>query len=98
MVPPVSAVALEPAARDAAIAEIRSLIGERLSTAPSVREQHGKDESYHPSVAPDVVAFAKSTEDVVAIVNAAMARPRTFRMRSSLDRSGFPRTAPPPSP
>jgi D-lactate dehydrogenase (cytochrome) len=33
-----------------------------------VREQHGKDESYHQSAPPDAVAFAQSTEDVSAIV------------------------------
>ena len=30
-----------------AIAEARALLGERLSTAQAVREQHGKDETYH---------------------------------------------------
>jgi D-lactate dehydrogenase (cytochrome) len=57
-----------PAARETAIAEIAARLGDRLSTAASVREQHGKDESYHPSVPPDAVAFARSTEEVGAIV------------------------------
>jgi D-lactate dehydrogenase (cytochrome) len=52
------------------LAELRSLLGDRLSTAPSVREQHGKDESYHAAHAPDAVAFAHSTEEVSAIVRA----------------------------
>src|SRR3954468_16790041 len=56
------------AARDAAIADLRQLLGERVSTAGAVREQHGKDESYHPSVPPDAVVFARSTEEVSAIV------------------------------
>jgi D-lactate dehydrogenase (cytochrome) len=51
-----------------AIAELKSMLGDRLSTAASVREQHGKDESYHPTVAPDAVAFARSTDEVAAIV------------------------------
>ena len=68
MATPVSAVALEPAARDAAIAEIKALIGDRLSTAKAVREQHGRDESYHAAMPPDAVAFAQSTEEVSAIV------------------------------
>src|SRR3954454_19044737 len=55
-------------ARDAAIAELRALLGDRVSTAAAVREQHGKDESYHPSVPPDAVAFARSTDEVSAIV------------------------------
>jgi FAD/FMN-containing dehydrogenase len=33
-----------------------------------VREQHGKDASYHPCVPPDAVAFAQSTEEVSQIV------------------------------
>jgi D-lactate dehydrogenase (cytochrome) len=52
------------------LAELRALLGERLSTASSVREQHGKDESYHAAYAPDAVAFAHSTEEVSAIVKA----------------------------
>jgi D-lactate dehydrogenase (cytochrome) len=68
MVPPVTATALEAGPRDAAIAEIRALIGDRLSTAKAVREQHGRDESYHAPAPPDAVAFAQSTEEVSAIV------------------------------
>ena len=56
------------AVRDAAIAEIKALLGDRVSTAQAVREQHGKDESYHPSVPPDAVAFARSTDEVSQIV------------------------------
>src|SRR6516164_1747577 len=42
---------------------------DRLSTAASVREQHGKDASYRPpSAPPDAVAFAQSTEEVSEIV------------------------------
>jgi D-lactate dehydrogenase (cytochrome) len=33
-----------------------------------MREKHGKDASYHPSVPPDAVAFAQSTEEVSEIV------------------------------
>ena len=57
-----------PAARDATIASLQGLLGERLSRAASVREQHGKDASYHPCVPPDAVAFPKSTEEVSEIV------------------------------
>jgi D-lactate dehydrogenase (cytochrome) len=64
----VSATALEAGPRDAAIAEIKALLGERLSTARAVREQHGRDESYHAPAPPDAVAFARSTEEVSAIV------------------------------
>ena len=58
----------EPAAVEQAVAELRTLLGERLSTAPAVREQHGHDESYHATEPPDAVAFARSTEEVAGIV------------------------------
>ncbi len=50
------------------IVELRELLGGRLSTSDAVREQHGRDESFHELAAPDAVAFAGSTEDVAAIV------------------------------
>lgn len=53
---------------DAVIAGLKELLGERLSTAAAVRDQHGRDESWHPAHAPDAVAFARSTEEVAAIV------------------------------
>src|SRR6516164_10518311 len=56
------------AAREAAIASLQQLLGDRLSTAASLREGHGKDASYHPCVPPDAVAFAQSTEEVSEIV------------------------------
>jgi D-lactate dehydrogenase (cytochrome) len=62
--------ATEPAARDAVIAELRDILGERLSTARAVREQHGKGEAYHAPAPPDAVAFAESTEEVAKIVRA----------------------------
>src|ERR1700682_4260489 len=65
---PVTAESVDHAARDAAIASLRQLLGARLSSAAPVREQHGKDASYHPCVPPDAVAFARSTEEVSEIV------------------------------
>ncbi len=50
------------------IAEIRAWLGERLSTAPAVREQHGKDQTWNPGAPPDAVAFVQSTEEVQRIV------------------------------
>jgi D-lactate dehydrogenase (cytochrome) len=64
----VTAIALDAGPRDAAIAEIKALLGDRLSTAKAVRDQHGRDESYHAPAPPDAVAFARSTEEVSAIV------------------------------
>ena len=65
MVPPVTVAA---AARDAAITLLSELLGDRLSTGELVRQQHGRDASYHPCMPPDAVAFAQSTEEVSAIV------------------------------
>jgi D-lactate dehydrogenase (cytochrome) len=58
----------EPVARERAIAEIRQLLGDRLSTAGAVREQHGRGEAYHHAVPPDAVAFAETTAEVSDIV------------------------------
>src|SRR5713226_9706869 len=51
------------------LASLRQLLGDRLSTSAAVCEQHGKDESYHTPHAPDAVAFARTTEEVAAIVS-----------------------------
>jgi D-lactate dehydrogenase (cytochrome) len=51
-----------------AIEQIKTLLGDRCSTGDAVRDQHGKDESWHPSIAPDAVCFARSTEEVSEIV------------------------------
>jgi D-lactate dehydrogenase (cytochrome) len=50
------------------IEKLRARFGERLSTAAAIREQHGKDESYHQPFAPDAVVFAHSTEEVQEVV------------------------------
>src|SRR5450755_3340980 len=53
---------------DATIAELRKLYGDRVSTAHAVREQHGKDISFHEAHLPDAVVFAESAEEVQQIV------------------------------
>jgi D-lactate dehydrogenase (cytochrome) len=61
-----------PAARlvidEQLMADLRAIVGERLSTATAVRELHGRDESYHHPSPPDVVVFPASTDEVQAIV------------------------------
>jgi D-lactate dehydrogenase (cytochrome) len=52
-----------------ALAELRALLGDRVSVSRGVREHHGKDESYYPYALPDAVAFPHSTEEVRDIVN-----------------------------
>jgi len=51
------------------LAELKTLLGDRVSTAAAVREHHGKDESYFPYAPPDAVVFLKSTEEVRDVVN-----------------------------
>ncbi len=58
-----------PTIQDEAIAELRALLGERLSTAAAVRAHHGDDVSYHAGHAPDAVVFPNSTEEVAAVVS-----------------------------
>ena len=51
------------------VAELKALLGERVSTSGAVREHHGKDESYFPYAPPDVVVFAESTDEVRDVVD-----------------------------
>jgi D-lactate dehydrogenase (cytochrome) len=51
------------------LTELKALLGERVSTSESVREHHGKDESYFPYALPDAVVYPHSTEEVRDVVN-----------------------------
>jgi D-lactate dehydrogenase (cytochrome) len=53
---------------EAVVGALQPLLGDRLSTAPAVREHHGRDEGWHRPAPPDAVVFAESTDDVVAVV------------------------------
>jgi D-lactate dehydrogenase (cytochrome) len=54
---------------DAALAaDLRALLGDRVTTARAVREHHGKDESYFPYAPPDAVVFPHSTDEVRDVV------------------------------
>jgi D-lactate dehydrogenase (cytochrome) len=50
------------------VAELKTLLGDRVSTSAAVREHHGKDESYFPYALPDAVVYVKSTEEVRDVV------------------------------
>ena len=50
------------------IIRLRDLIGDRASTVPSLLQQHGRGESWHPTQAPDVVCFARNNTEVAQIV------------------------------
>ncbi|MEX2631509.1 MAG: FAD-linked oxidase C-terminal domain-containing protein [Tistlia sp.] len=65
---PAPTPATASATPEALLESLRELLGERLSTSAAVREQHGKDVSFHEGFPPDAVAFAHSTEEVQAIV------------------------------
>ncbi|MFZ5915123.1 MAG: FAD-binding oxidoreductase [Pseudomonadota bacterium] len=57
-----------PERNQAAIAALRARFGARLSTSAAVREQHGKDESYHAPQAPDAVVFVQSIQEITETV------------------------------
>ena len=50
------------------IASIRSFLGERLSTAQAMREQHSRGEDTTPPTLPDAVAFVQTTDEVSRIM------------------------------
>src|SRR6266850_1985176 len=51
------------------VAELKALLGERVSTSAAVREHHGKDESYFPYALPVAVVFPATTEEVRDVVD-----------------------------
>jgi D-lactate dehydrogenase (cytochrome) len=52
---------------DGLLQELRSLLGDRLSSTNAVREHHSRGESHHEPSMPDAVAFPVSTAEVSAI-------------------------------
>ena len=52
------------------IEELGAIVGDRLSTAMAVREQHGRDEFFSPLYPPEAVVFAETTDEVSAVVKA----------------------------
>lgn len=59
---------------DALLGVLRQIVGERVTTADAIREQHGRDESFHPCIPPDAVVFAHSTDEVSRVVSACAER------------------------
>ncbi|WP_439119819.1 FAD-binding oxidoreductase [Marivita sp.] len=53
---------------EATIAALRDVLGERLSTGPSILDQHSHDEAYTRPVLPDAVVFPETTEEVSQIL------------------------------
>ncbi len=60
---------LDPAFVD----RLRERFGEQLHLTDAMREQHGRSEAHFATAAPDAVVFARSTDDVVALVELCVA-------------------------
>ena len=56
---------MQPWQVEGIIDELTSIVGPKnISASQAVREQHGKDESYHSIQSPDLVVWPGSTEEV----------------------------------
>lgn len=54
------------------VLELQKIVSaDRVTTNPTILEQHSKDESYHTPSLPDVVVFPENTEEVANIVKFA---------------------------
>jgi D-lactate dehydrogenase (cytochrome) len=53
---------------DRTLAQMRSLLGDRVSTGASMREHHSRGETWLPAYPPDAVVFPETTDEVVALV------------------------------
>jgi D-lactate dehydrogenase (cytochrome) len=54
---------------EAFLAALAARFGAQCQTGQAVRDQHGKSESHFAPMPPDAVVFARSTDDVVDLVN-----------------------------
>jgi D-lactate dehydrogenase (cytochrome) len=52
---------------------VAALDAPRVSRSDDVRRRHGTDESWHPPASPDLVVYPRTTEEVVAVVDACRA-------------------------
>lgn len=52
----------------AVLKALQPLMGEQISTAPSVREEHSHGEAMNASRLPEAVLFAQSTQDVSTVL------------------------------
>jgi D-lactate dehydrogenase (cytochrome) len=59
---------ISPRPVDAVIAAAQGLLGERLSTNATVREQHSRGEDSSPPTLPDAVAFVETKEEVAQLL------------------------------
>ena len=61
-------MSLAAAVVDTLVGELKAILGDRVSTSASVRDQHGHDEAWHETMPPDAVVFPHSTEEVAEVV------------------------------
>lgn len=50
------------------LSRLQAMLGDRVSAGQSLREQHGRGESWHAPQLPDLVCFPHSSEEVAAVV------------------------------
>ncbi|HEX5640282.1 MAG TPA: FAD-linked oxidase C-terminal domain-containing protein [Burkholderiaceae bacterium] len=55
----------------AVVEKLKAMFGERFSMVDAVLDHHGRDESPYPPLPPDAVVFARSTDEVAALVRVA---------------------------
>ncbi|MEA2432780.1 MAG: hypothetical protein QOG54_237 [Actinomycetota bacterium] len=53
---------------ESALAELKAILGDRVTTSPAIREHHGHDESPLPPAPPDAVAWPATTAEVSAVL------------------------------
>ncbi len=61
---------LAPDTVTALVHELRAILGDRVSTAASVKEHHSHGESWHAAAEPDAVVFPETTDEVRRVVTA----------------------------
>ncbi|PYG28303.1 FAD-binding oxidoreductase [Pelagimonas varians] len=59
---------LDQRPHDSAISALQALLGDRLVTSQADRALHGQNESYHPTLLPDAIAYPENTQEVSEIV------------------------------
>jgi D-lactate dehydrogenase (cytochrome) len=64
---------LAPDTVTALVHELRTILGDRVSTAASVKEHHSHGESWHAAAEPDAVVFPETTDEVSRVVRACAA-------------------------
>lgn len=79
---------LAPDTVTALVHELRTILGDRVSTAAAVKEHHSHGESWHAAAEPDAVVFPETTDEVSRVVRACAAHAApviAFGIGSSLE-------------